>query len=93
MKQPSFASYFTSAIGILLSLLLFAIIVSMGNKSDEADPVNAAVAKERTKTLNALKAEAQQNADNYSVIDPTKGVVRIPIEEAMKLTVEKLGSK
>lgn len=93
IKQPSFLNYFASALGILVSLLIFVIILAMGNASDDADPAGAATVKERKKTLSALQAEAQNQADNYAVLDPTQKRVRLPIERAVEVTVKKLNKK
>ena len=39
--------------------------------------------------LRALRAREEEILNNYSWVDKTTGVVRIPIEEAMKLTLQR----
>lgn len=49
--------------------------------------------KNRTEKLKALHEEAEKNLSSYAWIDKNKGVARIPIDQAMKLTMAELSQK
>jgi hypothetical protein len=52
-----------------------------------------ATAESRRAALTELKAEQTKKENTYAWIDQTAGVVQLPIERAMELTVEKYGAK
>jgi hypothetical protein len=51
----------------------------------QAPPLNANRAAERAKALADIRAVETDALNNVGWIDPTKGLVRLPIDEAMKL--------
>jgi hypothetical protein len=50
-------------------------------------------AKVRAEKLQAVRAETTKALTTYAWVDKSKGVVRIPINDAMKLTVAELAQK
>lgn len=52
-----------------------------------------ATAASRREALAELKGEQLKRVNGYSWVDQKNGVVHLPIERAMELTVEKYGAK
>lgn len=52
-----------------------------------------ATAKSRRDTLSELRAQQQKQETTYGWADEKAGVVRLPIDRAMQLTVEKYATK
>ncbi len=74
-----------AALGTLAGLSLgFAVLVMMFIVNKPADPIpvdpEAPTPRER---LDTLRAEEEQALTEYGWVDQEKGIVRIPIEEAM----------
>lgn len=83
---------------------VYATVTVLGKRADAADAVRAypmAVGQadrlppmprlqtDPKKDLRDLRAEEQLILDNYSWVDRNAGVVRIPIEDAMRLTLQR----
>lgn len=47
----------------------------------------------RRATLNELRAQQAKQASSYAWVDQKAGVVQLPIERAMELTVQQYGAK
>src|SRR6266513_1082153 len=77
--------------GIVLLFALFGVIVLavIGPAPRESD-YEETRAKKRVDNLKTLREEAAKALTTYGWIDKNKGVARIPIERAMKLTVAEL---
>jgi hypothetical protein len=73
------------AVGVVL-----AMAGRLGKAQQEAD---AARVSARVEKLAKLRAENEKVLHSYAWIDKDKGVVQIPIERAMELTVEALKKK
>lgn len=71
-------------------MLLFALIVVVAYIPNRAVDVGAARAEERLEIRDETIARQTRVAQSYEWVDQSNGVVRIPIERAMKLTVEEL---
>jgi len=85
---PSKFNYVAStviAIGGILLFLTFLIVVYMPN---QPAPVDEAVYKQREENLATLKAEQHAQAESYAVIDKEKGIVQIPVSQAMEVVVD-----
>lgn len=89
-SQPTLSNYTLSLIGALLSLLLFVFIVFIAYLPNRAAPVNQELIEARATRLAEIKAAQQELADNYQWVNKPEGIVRIPIERAMELTVQRL---
>lgn len=73
------------AVGVVLS-----VAGRLGQAQQEADDARIAA---RVEKLAKLRAENETALHSYAWIDKDKGVVQIPIERAMELTVEALKKK
>ncbi len=82
-----------SSLGITLfasvaGILLFALIIWLTYLPTHSSQVDAALKSQRELQLVETKAKATETLSNYAMISSTDGIVRIPIEQAMELTVE-----
>lgn len=79
-----------SAIGYIGTFLLFAVIVAIAYLNNRPEPVDQATVEKRFATLADVTARQKAAISEYSVVDPTKGIVRIPVERAMEITLREL---
>lgn len=73
------------ALAIIGAFLIVAALVWEMRQYIQAPPLNAARAAERAKALAEIRATETEALNNVGWIDQTKGQVRLPIAEAMKL--------
>ena len=76
------AAYFFAILG---AFLVVAALVWAMKKYTAAEPLNAARAAERAKALAELRAAETDTLNNTGWIDQSKGIVRLKIDDAMKL--------
>lgn len=91
-KQFGLQSLF-SILGVLGTLLIFIFIIIIAYLPNRSESVDSERIKERELNLKQNKAAQQSQANSYGWIDKTAGVIRIPIDEAVELAVEKLTQK
>ena len=75
-------------IAILGAFLIMGLLVCNVIKHTTPAPVGQERAAEREKLSTELKAENATALENYDWVDQARGIVRLPISEAMKLTVK-----
>ena len=92
IEQPSLSNYTLSLMGAIGSLLLFALIMLITYLPNRPKAIEEQTAEERKAILSTLQAESGKLADSYGWIDQKNGVVRIPIEQAQELIVERLNA-
>jgi hypothetical protein len=73
--------------GILGSLLIVAALVWAMQRYTQPPPLGEDRVAVRKKALTDLRAAEATELENYGWIDQAKGVVRLPIAEAMKLAL------
>ena len=78
------AVYFVTALGALL--IVGALAWLLAYKTQPA-PLNQARIEERIKNLREINATAAEALNNFGWQDQTKGLVRLPISNAMNLVV------
>lgn len=83
-KSNLIISLLASAAGILL----FALILWLTYLPTHSDRADANLRMERESKLTSLRAGAEQLLENYGMVNAADGIYRIPIEQAMQLTVE-----
>ena len=74
-------------IGILGSLLIVAALVWAMQRYTQPPPLGEDRIALRKKALVDLRAAEASELESYGWVDQTKGVVRLPINEAMKLAL------
>lgn len=81
--QSNLTAYF---IGTLGALLIVALLVSAIYRYANPAPLGSNRVQERQKNLAEARA-ADAQLDQYGWVDQGKGFVRLPISEAMRLTI------
>ena len=74
-------------IGILGSCLIIAALVWAMQRYTQPPPLGEDRVALRKKALADLRAAEASELGTYGWVDPAKGIVRLPIAEAMKLTL------
>ncbi len=74
-------------IGILGALLIVAALVWAMQHYTQPPPLGAERVAQRKKALAEMRAAEANDLGSYGWVDQAKGVVRLPIDEAMKLTL------
>ena len=73
---------------VLGTFLLMGFLVRQMVKRTSPPAINAERAAARAKDNGDIRAGGVEQLNNYGYVDQAKGVARLPIEEAMKLTVQ-----
>src|ERR1700738_2912214 len=82
---------FSTWLGVVLLLVLFGVIVlAVIGPAPRGDNYEKKRAKDRAEKLKTLREADAKELTTYGWIDKNKGVVRLPIERAMELTVAEL---
>ncbi len=76
---------FAIFVAVAGALLIFAALVWTTKEYTTPAPLGAARAAERAKALAELRAANSEALENVGWVDQSKGIVRLPIAEAMKL--------
>src|SRR5919198_5718093 len=85
---------FSTWLGIVCLFVLFGFIVlAVIGPSPRTSDYEETRAKKRMERLKALHEETQKDLTTYAWVDKNKGVVRIPIDRAMELTVGDLAQR
>jgi hypothetical protein len=86
--KPGKATAAISVLAIVAAFLLMAFLVRQMTKLAQPPPVGAERAIARARDNAAIRAEGATALQSWGYVDPSRGVVRLPIEEAIKLTVQ-----
>lgn len=89
MNEPSekriVGFYVVAILGAFL--IMAALVQAMRHYSKPAD-LNAARSEERSKALAQIRNENSDALDNYAWQNKDKGIVRLPVGQAMQLTIQ-----
>jgi hypothetical protein len=77
------------AVAVIGAILIVAFLDRELKKSTAAPPIDAGRAEERAKTLAEIRNTEASDLDHTGWIDQTKGLVRLKIDDAKKLTEQK----
>ncbi len=80
--NPALCAYGAAIIG---AALIMAVLVWVMYHFTRPAPLGADRAEERRNALRELRAENEDKLNNYAWQDQAKGIVRLPIAEAMRL--------
>ena len=92
-EGPSRSSLTFTVIAFVGVFLTFLFIVGIAYLPNRPEPVDQAQIDERLETLSKVRASEKKEIDSYGWIDKSEGVVRIPVSQAMQLTVKDLKVK
>lgn len=85
----SFAGKLAWAVAVIGAILIVVFLDRQLKKYTAAPPVDAGRAEERAKALAEIHNAEAEALEHTGWIDQTKGLVRLKIDDAMKLTEEK----
>lgn len=77
-----------SVVAIVAAFLLMAFLVRQMTKVAQPPPVGAERAIARARDNAAIRAEGAAALQSWGYVDQSRGIVRLPIEDAIKLTVQ-----
>jgi hypothetical protein len=87
-------SMFSTWIGVVLLFAFFGLVaLVVVGASPRGTKYEKTRAKARAEKLQTMRDQTTSALTSYGWVDKTKGVVRIPINDAMKLTVAELSQK
>lgn len=87
-------SHLSAWLGVVLLFAVFGAFVWVAiGAAPRGTDFEASRVKNRTDKLKTVHEEADKNLHSYAWVDKNKGVARIPIEEAMKLSIVELAQK
>jgi len=75
-------------VAILATFLLMAFLVKQMVRVTNPAPVGAARATTRAKDNADIRAAGVEAAKNWGYADQPRGITRLPIDEAMKITIQ-----
>ena len=76
------------SVAILGSFLIMAALVRTMQSKTSSAALGAERAEERRKNLATVRAESEQALKNYAWQDQAKGLVRLPVDRAMEITLQ-----
>lgn len=82
-----------SILSILGCILLFLFILFVAYLPDSGQDPLARSAAERTAILNEVESEAAREMTSLEVVDPQAGIYKIPVDQAMELTIQQYKQK
>lgn len=85
---PSPVKLSLSALIALVLMLILALIMIFLYLPSRPRPVNAAIVEERLEKLSKVNESQKSLISTYAWVDDSHTHVRIPIEEAMRLTLQ-----
>lgn len=84
-------SILPSLLAIVGALLIVLVLIWAMRQFMQPPPLNQNRAAERAKALAELRAQEHQDLSTAGWIDQNKGLVRLPIDEAMKIVEREWG--
>ena len=89
-SRPTFSTWLGMALLFAFFGLLALVIMEISPRGSTYEEKRAAA---RFEKLKAMQEETHKALTTYAWVDKNKGIARIPVEEAMKLTVADLAGK
>jgi len=86
--QQSKTTLIVYAVGIIGSFLILAALVRVMHNYTHPAPVGQERAEFRKKNLAVYRSATAEALANYGWVDQGKGVVRLPIDQAIELTLQ-----
>lgn len=87
-KEPFSVDQLLSLTGIVGAILIFAVILYVAYLPGKPPAIDYKIAEERKMNADETRAAGLAKITGYEIIDSEAGTVRIPISEAMNLTVD-----
>ncbi len=87
--ETSWSNRTLSVFGGVGFILLFLLILWIAYLPYRPEPISEVQAETRIQDLREVQNASAEAISSYGVVNPKEGIYQIPVEEAMKLTVEK----
>lgn len=78
-----------AAVGFVIGVVLFLAVIAVAKFSFVPPSIDATRAEMRAKALAELRATEEKALTQPAMLDASRGIVRLPIETAMKLAAQK----
>ena len=88
-KYPQLLTF----LGVVGSMLLFLVILAITYIPSDKAPVEGNIVAMREATFEANYAAQRKSIDETKVVDPTSGIYKIPVSDAIDITAAKLQTK
>ena len=92
-KEPSSINQLYTFLGCLGAIASFALIAFIAYLPQQADPADIAVKEQRQIKADQARAAGRAKLESYAVVNPEKGIVRIPVDSAMDAVVRQYRKK
>jgi len=92
-KEPSDRTVLFSALGWIGVILVFLLVVAVAYLPNQAVPQEEKNAEIRLQIRNEVQVEQARLLNSYEWVNQAEGVVRIPVERAIEISVEELRAK
>lgn len=89
-NEPSDHKVLLSAVGWVGVILLFGLVVAVAYFPNRAQSIEARQAEQRHAIRSAVIADQHRVKTTYEWVNREQGVVRIPIDRAMQITLREL---
>jgi hypothetical protein len=87
-KTKSLTIFAVYVAAILGTMLIMAVLVLVVRQYMRPTPLNASRIEERRKALADVTAQGKDQLESYGWVDQGKGLVRLPISQAMELVIK-----
>ncbi len=91
-SEVSKTNFWLTLLGSLGAFVIFALILFVAYLPNRPEPVDAQIAADRQAKADEARAAGVKKIKGYAVQNAEAGVVRIPLESAMDLTVRNYNS-
>ena len=94
-KTPSSSGSLLTVVAAIGGFAIFALIVFIAYLPKKPDPLPDGVRtpEQRKAALADLRAKEKAAATSYGWVDQNAGIVRIPIDEAVAITIKEINAK
>ena len=92
---PSSSGSWVTIAAAIGGFAIFALIVFIAYLPKKPDPLpdGARTPEQRKSALAELRAKEKAAVTTYGWVDQNAGIVRIPVEEAVKITIKEINAK
>lgn len=86
------SGFLLTAAAAVSGFIIFVVILAIAYLPNQAVPIpqGTKTPEERAAILRDLRAKETEAATTYGWVDQSKGIVRVPVERAMQLTIDEL---
>lgn len=92
---PAKTNFWITVAALVGGFAIFALILLVAYLPQKPAPVGegAKTQEERVRLLNEQRANEKTAATSYGWVDQTQGVVRLPLDRAVELTIQEINQK